>query len=299
MNTGTSNADAVYTFFKSLGFSDAGIAAILGNWQVESSLNPGASNPNEGAIGVAQWEGSRRTALQEFARQRGTSETDLATQLAFAQHELQSSGIYNVMRNATDPGSAAAYWDANYERSAGTTRGQRVTDAEKYYTAIQSGNLNTVQGFTASSNVDPDTGLLSWQAIGAPYDPAALTKQKSVTAAQVAKIDAWLKKAVTDNKLPAQYATPPDPHTDFGGYLRNYSYTVWLVQQQKTGPFKRNGPLAWTDQLSGILQWVTTIKNWERIGLFVLGAVILLVAAVEFVGGPGTTRKAVETVGMV
>jgi len=148
----TNNAQIIAAFLKGKGLSDAAVAGILGNLQEESSLNPDAYNGNEGAIGIAQWEGGRRTALQAFARANGTSETDLNTQLNFLWHELNTSerSSLSAIQSASSASEAAAIWDEKYERSAGTTRNARVSYANQFasngFQGITSGH------FTADSS---------------------------------------------------------------------------------------------------------------------------------------------------
>ena len=119
-------AKAIYTFFKGKGVTNQAIAAILGNWSVESSINPkraegdylsppvGASNdswdnpgwlaiggpaiyngryPNiiHRGLGLGQWtdtaDGSRRhTLLLEYAKAKGKPWYDLELQLDFMLH---------------------------------------------------------------------------------------------------------------------------------------------------------------------------------------------------------------------
>lgn len=65
------NAICFYTTAKSYGWSDVSIAAVLGNMEVESTINPGAQNlsekngdrPNDYGIGLIQWTGSRHTKM--------------------------------------------------------------------------------------------------------------------------------------------------------------------------------------------------------------------------------------------
>lgn len=130
-------ADVVSTvaaFFKAKGLPNAAIAAILGNMQVESGFNTSALNGGEGAIGLAQWEGGRRTALQQYASSHGMKETDLNAQLGYMWQELNQSygGVLQQMKTATDPGQAAAIWDSQYEVSSGSSRGQRVANAQAF-----------------------------------------------------------------------------------------------------------------------------------------------------------------------
>jgi hypothetical protein len=70
---------------------DAEHAAILaGNIQQESDFDPTLPNVAEGGIGLIQWRLDRRRALQEFAKRKGTAETDRDTQLDFLMSELNS-----------------------------------------------------------------------------------------------------------------------------------------------------------------------------------------------------------------
>lgn len=129
------NVSTIVAFLKANGFSKAGIAGALGNFQVESGDNPAAYNAGEGAIGIAQWELGRRTALDSYAQQTGGSETSLNTQLGYMMKELTESypSVLSGMRTATDPSAAAALWDQVFEGSAGTSRGAREDDAVTYF----------------------------------------------------------------------------------------------------------------------------------------------------------------------
>ena len=93
-----SNLATIVSFFKSKGLPDYLIAGIVGNLSVESGFSPTAYNAGEGAIGLAQWEGGRRTALQQWAAAHGGTETDLQMQLSFLWHEM----------NTTDPSARLA-----------------------------------------------------------------------------------------------------------------------------------------------------------------------------------------------
>jgi len=107
-------------------------AGVVGNMQVESSLNTGAFNSAEGAYGLCQWEGGRLTSLQQYAASQNKSTGDYKVQVDFMMKELQGSesGAYSQLKSATTPSGAAAAFDQYYERSAGTSRNQRMADAE-------------------------------------------------------------------------------------------------------------------------------------------------------------------------
>jgi hypothetical protein len=125
------NESRIAAYLRADGLNPIATAGVLGNLQVESGFNPAAYNANEGAIGLAQWEGGRRTdGLDGLARQRGTSETDLDTQLAWLVHELNGMpGFIAQLNGQSTPEAAAALVDEDFERSAGTSRGQRQANA--------------------------------------------------------------------------------------------------------------------------------------------------------------------------
>lgn len=63
----------------------------------ESGLRPGINEQNptiagsRGGFGIFQWTGPRRVELEKFAAARGTSASDIDTQLDFTAYELQGS----------------------------------------------------------------------------------------------------------------------------------------------------------------------------------------------------------------
>lgn len=132
-------AQDIYRYLISKGFSPAQAAGILGNMQVESSFNTGALNSAEGAIGLCQWEGGRRSQLEAFAASQGKPVTDWHAQVDFMLHELQGShsNALAQIKSAQTPAAAAAAFDQYYEISAGTSRGQRIADATSIAQAMQ------------------------------------------------------------------------------------------------------------------------------------------------------------------
>ena len=101
-------------------------------------------NAGEGAIGLIQWEGPRRVALENYAHQQGRPVTDWKLQVDFMMHELQTSesGAWAKIQRAQTPGEVAAAFDKYYERSAGTSRGERVANAENIHRTIATDNSN-------------------------------------------------------------------------------------------------------------------------------------------------------------
>jgi hypothetical protein len=143
--SGNPNLDTVLSFLAGKGLTKAQAAGVAGNFQVESGayLNPKAYNAGEGAIGIAQWENGRRTALQAYARATGGSETDLNTQLGYLWQELSGPehGALVALQQTTSASAAAAAFDSKFERSSGSSRAQRVKNAEAI-AANTSGAIN-------------------------------------------------------------------------------------------------------------------------------------------------------------
>lgn len=120
-----------------LGLTDAQTAGVLGNLQTESNFNPGAYNAGEGAIGLAQWEGGRRTALDQYAARVGGAEQDLNTQIGFLEAELTGnySGALANLKATSTPAAAAQVVQSQYEISAPQSLGQRQANANAIFAA--------------------------------------------------------------------------------------------------------------------------------------------------------------------
>lgn len=141
--SGTSGYAGALALFQSMGFSVAGQAGALGNLQIESGFSPTAAAPGDqpdgsASFGIAQWGLGRRRNLQAYAAAIGKTESDLGAQLGYMRKELTGSyaHVYLVMRGATSPEDAAAYWDAHYEVSSGAARSQRQAAARVIYNRL-------------------------------------------------------------------------------------------------------------------------------------------------------------------
>ncbi|MHB1357036.1 MAG: phage tail tip lysozyme [Anaerolineae bacterium] len=192
--TGSSAEELVYSALKTAGFSDAAAAGIMGNIQIESGFNSAAENPSEGAIGLAQWEGGRRTALQQFAAAQGTSETDVKTQIIFLINESKERGNYDAVNQFDRADDAAAYWDANFEVSAGSARNERMLAANAFFGKIQDGTIkNIFMGPGGSSLWDSIKGAITGGAgvvggaAGSVGDAARATKDWATGLAKLLK----------------------------------------------------------------------------------------------------------------
>lgn len=164
-----------------LHLSAAQAAGVEGNWTVEDpTFDPARPNPAEGAIGLAQWEGDRRTALQAFAASRGTSETDLLTQLLFFAKEAGQRGNLAALRKTTNPTAAAYVIQHDFEVSNPSSLPTREANARAVFASatkygsphplagVPTGGLD---GITAGSGATGGQGIV-WGPFGPVPDAA-------------------------------------------------------------------------------------------------------------------------------
>jgi hypothetical protein len=126
---------------KSWGFSKAGRAGALGNLQQESGFNPnGPYGDNGTSHGIAQWHAGRLSALNSFCANHKPplNPLSLEGQLPFMKHELDTSyaDVYGVMRLASDPSQAAAYWGSRYEGFGDNSGPTRQANARAIYAEL-------------------------------------------------------------------------------------------------------------------------------------------------------------------
>lgn len=141
-------------FFRNRGYTNAGIAGALGNLQKESDFSPTAYNPNEGAIGIAQWENGRRTNLDTTASELHVPETNINAQLAYMGQELSGSfaNVDQYMKTATDPNAAANEWNRHFEISGDYSQ-DRENNAAAIYNQLSSNAPLTGGGNDVSSQI--------------------------------------------------------------------------------------------------------------------------------------------------
>jgi hypothetical protein len=96
--TGSDNEEKIFNYFVGKGLTPVQAAAIDGNFGQESSWDP-----TDAGGYLAQWGGSRLTALQQLASQQNLPVTDLGVQLDFVWQELTSdySSTLQNLKGAT------------------------------------------------------------------------------------------------------------------------------------------------------------------------------------------------------
>ena len=142
-----SNEKYIWNFFKSQGFTDAGIAGIIGNLYAESGLSPinlqntynkslnlsdeeyTATVDNgkyknfikdSAGYGLAQWTfWSRKQNLYNYAKSKGTSIGNLQTQLEFLMSELSGyKNLLTLLKGTTSIQEASDAFLTQFERPA-------------------------------------------------------------------------------------------------------------------------------------------------------------------------------------
>lgn len=160
------DAKAIYGILSGLGMPDENIAGILGNFEVESGLDPTAvervpitgdeyhrigpqkqqaekENFQGRGIGVGQWTAERNVALRKYAEGKGGEWHSLEYQMAFMISEDSGAAIVREMIEGTNEGSknpkeASRFFLQQWERPAdmatgGTNDRVRGENASKWF----------------------------------------------------------------------------------------------------------------------------------------------------------------------
>lgn len=166
------NATYIVNALRQYGFTDNAIAAILGNMQSESGINPGIyegldSTSETNGFGLVQW--TPNTKYKTWADANGYSYGDIDGQLARIEYEVEN-GLQWISTDSYPLSFAAFKWSNqtpeylaqaflyNYERPKSLDQPNRSTQAREWYTFI--------------GGVDPDTPTPE------PVEPA---KRKSMS----------------------------------------------------------------------------------------------------------------------
>ena len=103
------------------------VHGIMMNGKDESNFDPNAVGDNGAALGILQWNGPRKRALEEFAASVGGSPTDPKIQAQFTIAELNGSekAALDAMMATNSAGEAGAVFVNQFERPAEEHRARR------------------------------------------------------------------------------------------------------------------------------------------------------------------------------
>lgn len=162
----TDIAQAVWSFFRNRGYSEAATAGIMGNLHAESGMDPTRlQNGHHYAAGIAQWErydkqSGRWKNLYDYAASKGRDWTDLETQLEWIDRECQDSrtvfwtsqnamskaGVnattFDGFKQSTNVEQATREFEGAFER-AGTPRFDARIEAAKTYFQLYTGKTTS------------------------------------------------------------------------------------------------------------------------------------------------------------
>lgn len=129
--------EKIWSYFLSKGYSKEAIAAIMGNIAQESGYNTNAEN-SIGAYGLVQWLNERRTALENYAASKGTSPSDLLTQLEFIDKELMGMSGGKEFSQMTNVEQATIWFNDYFERPhpSEANKPNRISEALKAYNSL-------------------------------------------------------------------------------------------------------------------------------------------------------------------
>ncbi|MGL4663202.1 MAG: phage tail tip lysozyme [Culicoidibacterales bacterium] len=121
--TALQNEKAAFAYFVNQGFTKEAAAGIIGNFYVESGMDPNKAQYGGGpGRGLGQWgygdDGSRYNQLLAWAAKNNISPTALGTQLAWTVKEIIAYGMEPTMKSITDIATATEYFGRKWERPA-------------------------------------------------------------------------------------------------------------------------------------------------------------------------------------
>lgn len=200
-------------FYKNRGYSPVQAAGIVGGLRGETA-NLNTSQVHDGGIGlgIAGWNGDRLKNLNAFAQQKGTSPTDLNTQLEFVDNELRSSeGTAFAQLQAAQSPQQAGQAMLRYFRpkdwnvpGAHPERARYAGDTfQKYGSGTQVASLDPTIGLGAGMDprptLPPDAMAFNGQAVsGNPvsdatsFAPQSASRSPNVTNVRTRPVEAIL-----------------------------------------------------------------------------------------------------------
>jgi len=177
-------------------------AGIIGNWSQESRVSPKIVQGGSGlstdmsnealmgvsgggkAVGLAQWDGGRRTNLAKFAKSQGKHWTEMTVQLEFFKTELEGyEGSSLVAGGFNDPSKSAKdlvlIFEEKFERAGKPAMENRYKGAEDFLANFKGGgnySEDTGGSCLTAGEGDVDTSDLVNLAISLSYPTSAESK---------------------------------------------------------------------------------------------------------------------------
>lgn len=132
---GNDNAEKIWNFFKSKGWSDEQVAGVMGSlWGESNHFQPDLNEEGNGiGYGIAQWSFGRRTNLENYAKSKGKPVSDLGVQLDFLWTELEGDehAAKDAVSSAKSVKEATTAWTLQFERPREDLRPKRIAEGEQ------------------------------------------------------------------------------------------------------------------------------------------------------------------------
>ena len=240
------------------------LGALYGLGGESATFDTGAYNPKDpgGSIGLAQWNGPRRAALEAFAKARGTAIGDPNTQADYLVDELTNtksptyqSGVLDAMKGAKDSAQATNLWVSKFERPLKNNWQQRY-DAG----ASRVGNIDTKGNFALGTAPASNTSVASADAApevekswyGKLFDKGTDDKGNATDSPAQKMISAYLNSPQTMAAKEQQEAPPQSAAMQAPGSRNTSSFGgVGLAQPISVYGTTLNSlmaPLQWNDK---------------------------------------------------
>ena len=215
--SGVNSEQGALQFFVSKGWTPAQAAGIVGNLVHESGgrLNPGAINPGDGSdgsdsIGIGQWNSTRAAALKQFAASQGKPVTDFGTQLAFVQHELETSesAAAQRLRGAGNVQDATSAFALGYERPQGFQTGNLAQVAGGQNRLDQANRIAASGGNTSGVTSVGTAKYTAAEAQANPYIADAFLQQNMLAAKDEIRVGKALAETISNSVKFSGQVTP-------------------------------------------------------------------------------------------
>ncbi len=170
--SGNDVAEKIFRFLTTTSFTSFGnkpfnalqAAGVLGNFQQESTMNPGAVEPSPGTgIGLAQWSSAngnhRKATLLALASSQGKPWQDLTVQVTMIRNEISNAYGGSLVKagfeSVSTPQQASFIFQKVYEGAGIPAQSKRDAAAAAYYEKFK--NLAPSTDSTAASGTTADS----------------------------------------------------------------------------------------------------------------------------------------------
>lgn len=228
------------------GVTEAGIAGYLGNTENESGFNASIVQSNATfneatamnasisgyALGLNQWDNSRRVELLNYAKSQNKKWTDASLQLDFAlNHDGTNSDLLKQGLKMTNVDDATEFLRAKWERGGAGTTSKRQAYARAWYAKLSNGSSDTaVDTATTGTETTQNTDNTTNNSSGCSTD---LAQGMGTSGAPVKEIPSAYKSKIKDTNFTATSSSNTYPFGQCTWYVYN--------RMQKLGTPVENG----------------------------------------------------------